>query len=88
MLQDDGSIECYCITNNHRRLLLNLPELIAHMYKSEQENSIESYKDGIPVSESNTTSELQAETAANDPADLNGTLTPIDVQNLRGTLPG
>jgi hypothetical protein len=88
MLQDDGSIECYCTTNNHKRLLLNLPELIAHMYKSEQENSIEVYKDRDNSGQPAIESQSKAETAANDPADLNGTLTPIDVQNLRGTLPG
>jgi len=45
MLQDDGNIEAYCQMHNHKCVIVNIPELIAHVYKTESEDSIETYKD-------------------------------------------
>jgi len=38
MLQDDGSVETYCMVNNHKRVVVSIPELVAHLYKVEGEN--------------------------------------------------
>ena len=72
MLADDGSVDVYCATNNHKRTLVNIPELVAHLYKTESEdsNSVERLRD------TTTTIDAQAEVSSgqetNNPAAKHG----------------
>lgn len=36
MLQDDGSIEAFCTQNNHRQVMINIPELVSHILHVEE----------------------------------------------------
>lgn len=37
MLQDNGNITLFCAQNNHQRIIVNIPELTEHMFKSFKE---------------------------------------------------
>lgn len=70
MLADDGSVDVYCATNNHKRTLVNIPELVAHLYKTESEdsNSVEGLKDKS-TGTADSTAEGSSPQKVNDPAD-------------------
>lgn len=44
MAQDDGSIESFCANANHRKVLVNIPELVSHVAKG-FEDDILRYKE-------------------------------------------
>jgi len=70
MLQDDGTIEAYCQTHNHKRVIVNIPELIAHVYKTESEDSIEIYKDNGTTVRITSRPKAEGDEASDNSTDL------------------
>lgn len=57
MMQDNGSIEAYCTTNNHQKLLVNIPELAQAILNGVEEMlpNAEKLKVTVASYEDNTT---------------------------------
>jgi hypothetical protein len=88
MLQENGSIEAFCTQNNHKRELVNIPELVDHLYKQESGDSLETYRAKTKNSSDEDASDIETKKASNNTASIDGTSTDISVQNTGRTIPG
>ena len=83
MLQDDGSVQVFCTVNNHPHTLVNIPELVEHLYKTESEDSLEEYAKARGQSSGTEEEEASSQGTPYDSSNLNGSHSATDMYDSR-----
>lgn len=87
MNQDNGSVEVFCTVNNHRTVLVNIPELVKHLYKTESEDSSSVEKLIESPNGGTTNPQVENEEAPNHSTSKHGAPTTFDLRNHGRTTP-
>lgn len=72
MLQDTGSVEIFCSVHNHHQVLVNIPELVEHLYKTESEDTLEKYRDSTADPIGNQETPSNSIETSNDTSSIDG----------------